>query len=72
MLSIEDKDETTKNKLKEILNTATETISNSISLWHARLRYLFAIGEEKEAESVFLKVQLHKKLFLILYYFNSI
>lgn len=56
MLSIEDKDETTKNKLKEILNTATETISNSISLWHARLRYLFAIGEEKEAESVFLKV----------------
>lgn len=55
MLSIEDKDETTKNKLKEILNTATETISNSISLWHARLRYLFAIGEEKEAESVFLK-----------------
>lgn len=58
MLSAEKKDEITENKLKEILNIATETMPNSISLWHARLRYLFASGEEEEAETVFSKVQI--------------
>lgn len=57
MLNAEKKDKTTETKFEEILSIATETIPSSISLWHARLRYLFASGEEKEAEAVFLKVQ---------------
>lgn len=55
MLNAEKKDKTTEKKFEEILSIATETIPSSISLWHARLRYLFASGEEKEAEAVFLK-----------------
>lgn len=55
MLNTEKKDENTNKKLKEILSMATETIPSSISLWHARLRYLFAHGEEDEAEAAFSK-----------------
>lgn len=57
MLSAEKKDKTTEKKFEEILSNATEIIPNSLSLWHARLRYLFASGKEEEAEAVFLKVQ---------------
>lgn len=56
MLNAEKKDQTTEKKFEEILSIATETIPNSISLWHARLRYLFASGKEEEAEAIFLKV----------------
>ncbi|KOC63457.1 U3 small nucleolar RNA-associated protein 6 like protein [Habropoda laboriosa] len=55
MLNVEKKDETTEKKLKEILSIATETIPSSVSLWHARLRYLFASGDEEEAETTFSK-----------------
>ncbi|CAL7936304.1 unnamed protein product [Xylocopa violacea] len=55
MLNVEKKDETANKKLKEILNIATDAIPNSTSLWHARLRYLYAIEEENEAEIVFSK-----------------
>ncbi|CAK9829319.1 U3 small nucleolar RNA-associated protein 6 homolog [Anthophora retusa] len=55
MLNTEKKDETMEKKLKEILSIATETIPSSVSLWHARLRYLFASGDEEEAEAIFSK-----------------
>ncbi|CAD1468129.1 unnamed protein product, partial [Heterotrigona itama] len=55
ILNAEKKDETTEKKLKEILSVATETIPDSVNLWHARLKYLFASGEEEEAETVFSK-----------------
>lgn len=57
ILNAEKKDETTEKKLKEILSVATETIPDSVNLWHARLKYLFASEEEEEAETVFSKVQ---------------
>ena len=56
-MNAEKKDETTEKKLKEILSVATETIPDSVNLWHARLKYLFASGEEEEAETVFSEVQ---------------
>ncbi|XP_076649775.1 U3 small nucleolar RNA-associated protein 6 homolog isoform X2 [Halictus rubicundus] len=56
MLNVEQKDESTVKKIKEILCNATETIPNSVSLWHARLRYLLASGQEEEAEAIFPKV----------------
>ncbi|XP_017885993.1 U3 small nucleolar RNA-associated protein 6 homolog [Ceratina calcarata] len=55
MLNVEKKDENTDKKLKEILSMATETLPSSISLWHARVRYLFAYGEDDEAEAAFSK-----------------
>ncbi|XP_076285803.1 U3 small nucleolar RNA-associated protein 6 homolog isoform X2 [Lasioglossum baleicum] len=55
MLNAEQKDESTVKKIKEILCIATETIPNSVSLWHARLRYLLSSGLEEEAEAVFPK-----------------
>ncbi|XP_078040892.1 U3 small nucleolar RNA-associated protein 6 homolog isoform X2 [Augochlora pura] len=55
MLNTEQKSGTTENKIKEILCMATEAIPNSVSLWHARLRYLLASGLEEDAEIVFPK-----------------
>ncbi|XP_034190619.1 U3 small nucleolar RNA-associated protein 6 homolog [Osmia lignaria lignaria] len=52
MFDIDKKDEAADKKLKEILCVATETIPSSVSLWHARLRYLL-VSEEEEAERVF-------------------
>ncbi|KOX78354.1 U3 small nucleolar RNA-associated protein 6 like protein [Melipona quadrifasciata] len=53
ILNAEKKDETTEEKIKEILSVATETIPDSVNLWYARLKYLFASEEEEEAETVF-------------------
>ncbi|XP_033333079.2 U3 small nucleolar RNA-associated protein 6 homolog isoform X1 [Megalopta genalis] len=55
MLNAEQKDGTTEKKVKEILCMATEAIPNSVSLWHARLRYLLASELEEEAETIFPK-----------------
>lgn len=55
ILNAEKKDETTEEKLKEILSVATETIPDSVNLWYTRLKYLFASEEEEEAETVFSK-----------------
>lgn len=52
MFDIDKKDEAAEKKLKEILCVATETIPSSVSLWHARLRYLL-VSEEEEAERIF-------------------
>lgn len=56
MLNVELKDETTEKKIKEILYMATEALPNSVSLWHARLRYLLTSGQEEEVETLFFKV----------------
>ncbi|KZC08369.1 PREDICTED: U3 small nucleolar RNA-associated protein 6 homolog [Dufourea novaeangliae] len=56
MLNVEQKNETTDKKIREILCMATEAIPSSVSLWHARLRYLLISGQEEEAETVFSKV----------------
>lgn len=56
MLNNEKEDESVEKRLKEVLSMATETIPSSISLWHARLRYLFTSGNEQEAENIFSKV----------------
>ncbi|KAK2586790.1 hypothetical protein KPH14_011815 [Odynerus spinipes] len=55
MLNADKKDENSQKKLEEILCSATETIPNSVSLWHIRLRYLLMSGKEEEATSVFRK-----------------
>lgn len=54
MFNIDKKDEEAGKKLKEILCVATETVPSSVSLWHARLRYLL-VSEEEEAEKIFPK-----------------
>ncbi|XP_076230226.1 U3 small nucleolar RNA-associated protein 6 homolog isoform X2 [Nomia melanderi] len=56
MLNVDLKDETTNKKIKEILCMATEALPNSVSLWHARLRYLLTSGQEEEVETLFFKV----------------
>ncbi|XP_043248218.1 U3 small nucleolar RNA-associated protein 6 homolog [Colletes gigas] len=56
MLNVEKRDETTEKKLKDILCIATEAVPTSVSLWHARLRYLLVSGQEDEAESIFSKI----------------
>lgn len=35
---------------------ATEAVPSSVSLWHARLRYLLVSGQDDEAETIFSKV----------------
>nr|XP_003705650.1 PREDICTED: U3 small nucleolar RNA-associated protein 6 homolog [Megachile rotundata] len=54
MFNVDKKDEEADKKLKEILCVATETVPNSVSLWHARLRYLL-VSNEEEAEKLFPK-----------------
>lgn len=54
MFNVDKKDEEADKKLKEILCVATETVPNSVSLWHARLRYLL-VSDEEEAEKLFPK-----------------
>ncbi|XP_076248353.1 U3 small nucleolar RNA-associated protein 6 homolog [Calliopsis andreniformis] len=56
ILNVEKKDESSEKKLKEVLCMATEAVPNSVSLWHARLKYLLVLGQEEEAEIVFSKV----------------
>lgn len=53
MFNVDEKDENTEKKLSGILSGATETIPNSVSLWHARLRYLLVAGQDEEAVPVF-------------------
>lgn len=56
ILNVEKKDETTEKKLKDILCMATEAVPSSVSLWHARLRYLLVSGQDDEAETIFSKI----------------
>lgn len=55
MLNADKKDENSQKKLEEILCSAVESIPNSVSLWHVRLRYLLVSEQEEEAASVFAK-----------------
>lgn len=55
MLNVEKKDENAEKKLNEILCTATDAIPSSVSLWHARLRYLLVSGQDEDIDNVFSK-----------------
>lgn len=57
MLSNDSKNnESNTIKLNEILCSATESIPDSVNLWHARLKYLMLKERDEEANSVFKKV----------------
>lgn len=42
-----------KNKLEEVLIKGTQQISNSLLLWHARLRFYLCKDEEEKGMKVF-------------------
>lgn len=56
MLNVEEKDESTEKKFKDVLCMATEAVPGSVNLWHARLKYLLTWGQDEEAETIFSKV----------------
>ncbi|KAG7211944.1 hypothetical protein KM043_011153 [Ampulex compressa] len=49
MLNADKKHENIEQKLNEVLSEACDIIPSSVSLWHARFRYLLISGQEEDA-----------------------
>ena len=48
--------EDVRKKLDEVLRGATDALPNSVSIWHARLKYLLQCGLEEKAYAMYPKV----------------
>lgn len=53
-----ERDESARKKFYEVLREATDAIPSSVGLWHARINHLLQSGQEKEADSIFPKVNI--------------
>ncbi|EZA47219.1 U3 small nucleolar RNA-associated protein 6-like protein [Ooceraea biroi] len=56
LIADKDRDESAQKKLDEVLCGATDTIPDSVKLWHARINHLLESGKEEAADSVLSKV----------------
>ncbi|XP_019699148.1 U3 small nucleolar RNA-associated protein 6 homolog isoform X2 [Harpegnathos saltator] len=56
MLGAKAMDEDMQQRLRQFLCEATDTMPNSVILWHTRLKYLLLSGYEKEAVAIYPKM----------------